>query len=91
MDDDIAARGWPQGYRIWRYQGPLSRLLRERDGVRVLATQAITPLAPTLTLPLFRPAGEGTLRVSFAGGGEMLDQGLDRLRAGLLRLADQVP
>lgn len=31
--------------------------------------------------------GEGTLRVSFAGGGEMLEKGLDRLREGLLRLS----
>jgi aspartate/methionine/tyrosine aminotransferase len=31
--------------------------------------------------------GEGTLRVSFAAGGETLERGLDRLRAGLLRLA----
>jgi aspartate aminotransferase len=34
-------------------------------------------------------AGEGTLRVSFAGGGESLEHGLDRLRRGLLRLADK--
>jgi aspartate/methionine/tyrosine aminotransferase len=33
-------------------------------------------------------AGEGTLRVSFAGGGETLDRGLDRLRDGLRKLAD---
>jgi len=32
-------------------------------------------------------AGEGTLRVSFAAGGAVLDSGLERLRAGLLRLA----
>jgi aspartate aminotransferase len=32
-------------------------------------------------------AGEGTLRVSFAGGGEMLDRGLRQLREGLQRLA----
>jgi aspartate/methionine/tyrosine aminotransferase len=31
--------------------------------------------------------GEGTLRVSFAAGGNVLERGLDRLRAGLLRLA----
>jgi aspartate aminotransferase len=30
--------------------------------------------------------GEGTLRVSFAGGGATLDQGLDRLRNGLQKL-----
>ncbi len=32
--------------------------------------------------------GEGTLRVSFAAGGETLERGLDRLRNGLLRLAE---
>jgi aspartate/methionine/tyrosine aminotransferase len=32
--------------------------------------------------------GEGTLRVSFAAGGKALDQGLMRLRDGLMRLAD---
>jgi aspartate/methionine/tyrosine aminotransferase len=35
--------------------------------------------------------GEGTLRVSFAAGGETLDRGLERLRAGLLRLAAEGP
>lgn len=35
----------------------------------------------------YGPAGEGTLRVSFAGGGEVLRQGLERLREGLQRLA----
>jgi aspartate aminotransferase len=35
----------------------------------------------------YGPAGEGTLRVSFAAGGETLERGLERLRAGLLRLA----
>jgi aspartate/methionine/tyrosine aminotransferase len=35
----------------------------------------------------YGPGGEGTLRVSFAGGGEALDQGLERLREGLLRLS----
>jgi aspartate/methionine/tyrosine aminotransferase len=34
--------------------------------------------------------GEGFLRVSFAAGGEILERGLDRLRDGLLRLADEV-
>jgi aspartate/methionine/tyrosine aminotransferase len=33
-------------------------------------------------------AGEGTLRVSFAGGGETLEHGLERLREGLCRLAN---
>jgi aspartate aminotransferase len=35
----------------------------------------------------YGPAGEGTLRVSFAAGGELLERGLERLRAGLQRLA----
>jgi aspartate/methionine/tyrosine aminotransferase len=35
----------------------------------------------------FGPGGEGTLRVSFAGGGPTLTEGLRRLRDGLLRLA----
>jgi aspartate/methionine/tyrosine aminotransferase len=34
-------------------------------------------------------AGEGTLRISFAGGGTMLEEGLVRLREGLLRLASE--
>jgi aspartate/methionine/tyrosine aminotransferase len=34
----------------------------------------------------YGPGGEGLLRVSFAGGGATLDQGLARLRDGLLRL-----
>ncbi|MBY0525876.1 MAG: aminotransferase class I/II-fold pyridoxal phosphate-dependent enzyme [Gemmataceae bacterium] len=33
--------------------------------------------------------GEGTLRVSFAAGGEMLSRGLERLRDGLQRLSDR--
>jgi aspartate aminotransferase len=37
----------------------------------------------------YGPGGEGTLRVSFAAGGETLERGLDRLREGLLRLADE--
>jgi aspartate/methionine/tyrosine aminotransferase len=35
----------------------------------------------------YGPGGEGTLRVSFAAGGETLGRGLERLRAGLLQLA----
>src|SRR5262249_6120551 len=31
----------------------------------------------------YGPAGEGTLRVSFAAGGETLERGLERLRHGL--------
>jgi aspartate/methionine/tyrosine aminotransferase len=35
----------------------------------------------------FGAGGEGTLRVSFAAGGETLERGIERLRAGLLRLS----
>jgi aspartate/methionine/tyrosine aminotransferase len=31
----------------------------------------------------YGPGGEGTLRVSFASGGDTLTRGLERLRAGL--------
>jgi aspartate/methionine/tyrosine aminotransferase len=34
--------------------------------------------------------GAGTLRVSFAGGGAALDEGLKRLREGLQRMAKTV-
>jgi aspartate/methionine/tyrosine aminotransferase len=37
----------------------------------------------------YGPGGEGTLRVSFAAGGETLEQGLERLREGLMRLANE--
>ena len=37
----------------------------------------------------YGPAGEGTLRISFAAGGETLANGLKRLREGLLRLAKE--
>jgi aspartate/methionine/tyrosine aminotransferase len=39
----------------------------------------------------YGPGGEGTLRVSFAAGGEALERGLDRLRNGLLRLSAGPP
>ena len=39
----------------------------------------------------YGPGGEGTLRVSFAAGGETLERGLERLRDGLLRLSEQRP
>lgn len=35
----------------------------------------------------YGPGGEGTLRVSFAAGGTTLEQGLERLREGLQRIA----
>ena len=37
----------------------------------------------------YGPGGEGFVRVSFATGGEVLEQGLERLRDGLLRLANE--
>ena len=37
----------------------------------------------------YGPGGEGTLRVSFAAGGETLDKGLQALREGLLRLVSE--
>jgi aspartate/methionine/tyrosine aminotransferase len=37
----------------------------------------------------YGPAGEGTLRVSFAAGGNNLERGLQRLRDGLLRLSEK--
>jgi aspartate/methionine/tyrosine aminotransferase len=39
----------------------------------------------------YGPGGEGTLRVSFAAGGETLERGLERLRDGLTRLAEHAP
>ncbi len=39
----------------------------------------------------YGPGGEGTLRVSFAAGGATLERGLERLRAGLVRLAAEGP
>jgi aspartate/methionine/tyrosine aminotransferase len=39
----------------------------------------------------YGPGGEGTLRVSFAAGGEVLEHGLERLRSGLERLAAERP
>ena len=37
----------------------------------------------------YGPGGEGTLRISFAAGGSILERGLERLREGLLRLSEQ--
>jgi aspartate/methionine/tyrosine aminotransferase len=39
----------------------------------------------------YGPGGEGTLRISFAAAGDTLERGLERLRAGLLRLAEDRP
>ena len=51
------------------------QLLLRDDGVIVIHGSA------------YGDAGEGTLRVSFAGGGKTLDDGLARLREGLKRFA----
>ena len=53
----------------------VSRYLMREAGVVVIHGSA------------YGPGGEGTLRVSFAAGGETLERGLDRLREGLIRLA----
>jgi aspartate aminotransferase len=53
----------------------LRRRLLLEDGVIVIHGAA------------YGPGGEGTLRVSFAAGGETLLRGVGRLREGLLRLA----
>ena len=52
----------------------IRRFLLREAGVAVLHGSA------------YGPGGEGLLRISFAAGGEPLDQGLARLREGLLRL-----
>jgi aspartate/methionine/tyrosine aminotransferase len=39
----------------------------------------------------YGPGGEGTLRISFASGGDTLSRGLDLLREGLTRMAEPVP
>jgi aspartate aminotransferase len=38
----------------------------------------------------YGPGGEGFLRVSFAAGGKLLDEGLEQLRDGLMRLSANV-
>ncbi len=53
----------------------VNRYLTEQAGVVVIHGAA------------YGPGGEGTLRVSFAAGGETLERGLERLRDGLLRLS----
>jgi aspartate aminotransferase len=59
---------------LGRPSNDIRRLLMQEAGVVVIHGAA------------YGPAGEGTLRVSFAAGGETLDKGLDRLRDGLLGL-----
>ena len=63
-------------HRLGRSSDEVRRFLLREAGVVVIHGAA------------FGPGGEGTLRVSFAGGGAKLEQGLERLRAGLVRLGD---
>ena len=65
--------------RLGRPSDEVRRFLLHEAGVVVLHGAA------------YGPGGEGTLRVSFAAGGEALERGLDRLRDGLLRLAAERP
>ncbi len=61
---------------LGRKSEDVSRFLMAEAGVVVIHGSA------------YGEQGEGTLRVSFAAGGETLDLGLERLRDGLLRLAN---
>jgi aspartate/methionine/tyrosine aminotransferase len=61
---------------IGRPSEDVSRFLMHDVGVVVLHGAA------------YGPGGEGTLRVSFAAGGEVLERGLDRLRDGLMHLVN---
>jgi aspartate aminotransferase len=63
--------------RLGRSSDEVRRFLLHEAGVIVLHGAA------------FGAGGEGTLRVSFAAGGEALQRGLDRLRNGLLRLTTE--
>jgi aspartate/methionine/tyrosine aminotransferase len=65
--------------RLGRPSDEVRRFLLHEAGVVVLHGAA------------YGPGGEGTLRVSFAAGGEVLERGLDRLCDGLLRLAAEGP
>ena len=60
--------------RLGRPSDEIRRFLLHEAGVAVIHGAA------------YGPAGEGFLRISFAAGGDILEQGLDRLRNGLLRL-----
>jgi arginine:pyruvate transaminase len=61
--------------QLGRPSDEIRRFLLQQAGVVVIHGAA------------YGPGGEGTLRVSFAAGGEVLERGLERLREGLLRLA----
>jgi aspartate/methionine/tyrosine aminotransferase len=65
--------------KLGRPSNEVRRFLLQEAGVVVLHGAA------------YGPGGEGTLRVSFSAGGETLERGLDRLRDGLMQLADQAP
>jgi aspartate aminotransferase len=65
--------------KLGRSSDQIRRFLLHEAGVVVIHGSA------------YGPGGEGTLRVSFAAGGQVLDRGLDRLRAGLVRLAAEGP
>jgi aspartate aminotransferase len=60
--------------RLGRPSDEVRRFLLHEAGVVVIHGAA------------YGPGGEGTLRVSFAAGGAALEQGLEQLRAGLIRL-----
>ncbi len=66
-------------HKLGRPSNEVRRFLLQELGVVVLHGAA------------YGPGGEGTLRVSFAAGGETLERGLERLRDGLMRLAEQAP
>jgi aspartate/methionine/tyrosine aminotransferase len=61
--------------KLGRLSDDVRRFLLREVGVVVLHGSA------------YGPGGEGTLRVSFAAGGETLERGLQQLRDGLKRLA----
>jgi aspartate/methionine/tyrosine aminotransferase len=63
--------------KLGRPSDEIRRFLLHEAGVVVLHGAA------------YGPGGEGTLRISFAAGGETLERGLERLRAGLERLASE--
>jgi aspartate/methionine/tyrosine aminotransferase len=60
--------------RLDRPSGDVRKLLLREHGVAVVHGSA------------YGDSGEGTLRVSFASGGDNLARGLERLRAGLASL-----
>ncbi len=65
--------------KLGRPSDEVRRFLLREAGVVVLHDAA------------YGAGGEGTLRVSFAAGGETLERGLEQLRDGLMRLAAKAP